>query len=239
MKKVLPLLVLATVLPIGATEIPSTRSTASVVGYSSLQVLPDAATVHFEARIHSGDASDLYQKANRLLAELTRKLRKTGIKQPLTESFQPSITAEYSYYDNSSSYTYSIRLSVLLDNLSRMNELMEVLPMTYYEGVDLYIVPSVINYSLKDPAPYLAELRKRALENARLQAEQLAELQGKTVGELVDVRENERYSISMGVRNHNIYYGLWGYNVEDTGGHSPLPRLLMEYEITATYELVE
>ncbi|TET22579.1 MAG: DUF541 domain-containing protein [Candidatus Stahlbacteria bacterium] len=103
MKKVLPLLVLATVLPIGATEIPSTRSAVSVVGYSSLQVLPDAATVHFEARIHSGDASDLYQKANRLLAELTRKLRKAGIKQPLTESFQPSITAGYSYYGDSSS----------------------------------------------------------------------------------------------------------------------------------------
>jgi uncharacterized protein YggE len=78
-------------------------------------------------------------------------------------------------------------------------------------------------------------LRKKALEDARAKAGELAEIREKRLGDLVDFSEEEFSIGSRGIQG----YGMLDLQAEDKSARSRLPRLLMECKVTAIYELVE
>lgn len=218
-------------LPLAAAE----AGTVSASGYSSFLVLPDAAIVNLNVNVWSRDISDLHKKSDESLAKLSRELSKAGLKEPLRESGYASMTPEV--YSEEVEYRLSLTLIMIVDDLSIIDDLLGVLPTHVLGDSDASMVasPSTIQYTIKDPAPYVSDLRKKALEDARAKAGELAAIQGKRPGDLIDFGEAE---LSIGSRAFQSF-GVVNLESEDKSAGSPLPRLLMECKVTATYELVE
>ena len=231
MRKVLPFLLLAAALPLLASE----ANTVSAQGYACFLVLPDAATVNLNVNVWSKDISDLHKKSDESLAKLSRELAKAGLKEPLREYGFASMTPEV--YSEEVEYRLRLNVIMIVDDLSIIDDLLGVLPTHVLRDSDASMVasPSTIQYTIKDPSPYVNDLRKKALEDARAKADELAAIQGKSLGNLVDFGEAE---LSVGSRTFQSF-GVVNFEAEDKVVRSPLPRLLMECKVTATYELVE
>lgn len=231
MKKVCAIVLLAATLPLLGSE----ANTVSAQGYACFLVLPDAATVNLNVNVWSRDISDLHKKTDESLAKLSRELSKAGLKEPLREYGFASLTPEV--YSEEVEYRLRLNVIMIVDDLSIIDDLLGVLPTHVLRDSDASMVasPSTIQYTIKDPSPYVSDLRKKALEDARAKAGELAAIQGKRLGDLIDFGEA---GLSVGSRDF-LSFGVVNLESEDKSAGSPLPRLLMECKVTATYELVE
>lgn len=83
---------------------------------------------------------------------------------------------------NASALTSSITLQLKTTEEARINQVLEAARST---GA----VPTVIGYSLSDTGPAMADARKKAVEDARSNAEGMATAAGVRLGKVVDISE--------------------------------------------------
>lgn len=112
------------------------------------------------------------------------------------------------------------------------------------QGYACFLVLSdaaTVNLNVNVWSKDISDLHKKSDESlAKLsrklaKAGELAAIQGKSLGNLVDFGEAE---LSVGSRTFQSF-GVVNLKSEDKVVRSPLPRLLMECKVTTTYELVE
>jgi uncharacterized protein YggE len=232
-RRILAFLLFATALPLGAANVYLGDSTVSVDGYALLMVLPDAAVLNFRIEVRDPELARIVNKANDFAKGIGAELRKAGIALPVVQNAMGDIYSEFNYEAQRMEYQYGLRMQVEIEDLGLLQKALKVLQDAPSTPEGLKIGYYEINYTLKDPYAYLSDLSQKAIEDAKKDAEKAASASGMKLGELISVgygRPGLGYS-------WDPYMDL-GASPQDMVGKDPSPRLLLRYEISATYKLV-
>ncbi len=230
-KKLQIALLVLTYLPLVASELSFKDGTVTALGHSSLLVLPDAATIGFTLEIIETELGGISDKAVRVSSEFNAKLAKLGIDFPLVHRGPGSVYGQLNYDAQRLEYTLTLSFDCAVEDLSLMDKVLELIETQKFASADVRVSVTDVTYTLKDITPYIPQLRESALDQAGKQAKELAVSYGFSLGELTACSETPAitgYSYSP--------YSIWDFTAEDRGGKSELPRVMVSFDLSATYE---
>ncbi len=171
-----------------------------VTGKASESVSPDIAYITVYAQANGLLMEDAVKKANKLVKEITEAVSEESeiIKQILVKDLALGQTRSEPWRSSQTGetpkpqVTKQIRIHCepkpseiykIIDKAIRSGALMQVPSRTSFSDD----VPSVVAYGVLEYSEVIQRLKKQALDDARNKAEQLANLAGKKVGEIVGI----------------------------------------------------
>ena len=166
------------------------------VGQGSISVAPDLATLDLGVETGAANASEANSQASAAMDAIVEALEARGVKDEDIQTSRFRVYPRYNYVEEEVDGVRTSRevltgcrvrnnATVKLRDLDTLEEAIE--EVVTAGGDDVRI--NGINFTLEDPKPMMAELRERAVADARAKAEHLAELSDVTVGCLIYISE--------------------------------------------------
>lgn len=170
-------LLLIALLPMSAfaVDLPQ-RPFVHVTGEAELKVKPEIANLAFTLRRSSRDYNEGYQKIQTQTGQLLQFLKSQKVETEDIESYNIQVRRNMDYQSGTlRSYDFTRFFKVKLNNLSAIN--------AFYDGLyKLQIGDNIsTDFDVKNRKQREEELRTQALENAKIQAEQLSKPLGNKV----------------------------------------------------------
>jgi len=164
--------------------------TISVTGSGQAGAQPDVAVVRLGARTDADTAQEALSENNRQMQALLNALTGAGVPD---ENIQTSFVQLQPRYNQPTGdaadqleligYTAINIVQVRLEDIDRLGEVLDAAVNAGGNTIE------GIHFELSDPSSLYAEAMEEALEDARLKAEQLADLAGVELGEIVSISE--------------------------------------------------
>lgn len=167
-----------------ATPEDAAKNTVTASGNGEVLGTPDEATMSFGVTRHNEDAGVALSKASAVAARINKTLERQGIAK---EDMQTTNVSVYPDYKNKGGkavidgYRASIDIRAKVKNLEKLGDVISALTKAGAQNVN---GPS---FDIGDDAPYRAEALKKAVDDARAQAQAMAEAAGKTVGDVSSI----------------------------------------------------
>jgi len=204
------------------------RTSITAQGQSSLLVVPDAVSLHFDLIVRDAitDSVEVFAKTNRFYAEIREALEKNGIQSLATLDDTYYITPEI--YDAETTFRIDHYLYLTLNDPSLVDRAIRVVESMSEpeEGKQAFI--GWVEYKVTDLESYLPKLREMAFKDARTRAEEAAGFYGGKAGEIKGWHEAR---ITPG--DSGGHYREW----DVAEGNNKLPRMWLSCELQATYKL--
>jgi uncharacterized protein len=161
--------------------------TITVVGDGIVSIRPDVARANIGVEVLSDTVEDASAENNRITEAVLATLREMGIAEEDIQTAGYSVFAERYGSDgmptDQAKYRVTNTVNVLIRDLERVGEILDA---SIQAGANnIYGV----EFLLDDPTAARSAARKLAVENARATAEELAELSGVQVGQLISISE--------------------------------------------------
>jgi hypothetical protein len=171
--------------------------TVTVDGYGTIEVEPDSATLHFAIE-GEGESEEAARDAAASRAdEVVAALQNQGVAEDaLTVSEIEAVQGKPDDEDETSGYLAFAHISAELDDPAQAQAIIDAV--TTATGVER----AGVEYSVSEDSPAWQEAREAALEDARAQAEDLAELFGSSLGEAINVRQTSHPGGEFGFAVH-------------------------------------
>jgi uncharacterized protein YggE len=161
----------------------------SVSGMGEVQTQPDIAIIGLGVQTQAESAQSALDENNVKTQSLMDALDGAGIPSEniRTQSFQ--LIPKYNYDKESRTQTligYSVSnfIQVQTDNLDDLGVLLDLVVDAGANNIQS------INYEVSDTQPFASQARQDAVENARMKAEQLADLTGSSLGSMIKIQES-------------------------------------------------
>lgn len=172
---------------------PVSENTISAQGISSLNVDPDLITINFNIETSGNTAKDAKDANSEILDRFNLALVAEGIEKSNIQTQGLNIYEQGVWENNkflSNGYKASHQLKIVL-NTTESVSIARIIDV----GVDSGALLSYINFELTSSkqSEYKAQALKLAGEDARMQAEAIAEGVGKKVGKLISVSTSDFY----------------------------------------------
>ncbi len=204
--------------------------TISVTGTSQSEQAPDRATISIGVETPAETVELAQTQSNVVLAAMTNQLIAAGVPQTDIQTQYYNVYENETYnpvtglYDSNGWIVYQT-LSVRLDNLELVSTVLNIAGQNGATNV------SGPNFEVKDQTAQKADARESAIENARMQAQEIADSLGAELGEVVSYEE---WSSGMG-------YPVYAEDrASDLGGASIQPGTEeLEWNVSITYQLVQ
>lgn len=203
------------------------QTSITAQGQSSLLVVPDAVSLHFDLIVWDAitDSVEVFAKTNRFYAEIREALEKNGIQSLATLDDTYYITPET--YDAETTFRIDHYLYLTLNDPSLVDRAIRVVESMSEpdEGKKAFI--GCVEYQVTDLESYLPKLREMAFKDARTRAEEAAGFYGGNLGEIKGWHE---VGITQG--------DSWGHHRQwDIAGRDGnLPRMWVNYAIQVTHK---
>lgn len=170
---------------------PQNERSISVTGVGSVETPPDTATITLGVETRSSSAQEALSENSAAQSALLDVLSEAGIAETDIQTDGLSLYPVYGNRDelatdgtDVSGYSVSNTVSVRVRDLDGLGSVLE--EVVAVGGNSL----QGLSFSVADPAPFEVQARELAFENARAKAQQLAELSGASLGEVVSVQES-------------------------------------------------
>lgn len=156
------------------------------MGVSQIQVEPDMADVNIEVAITEKTAKAAKDVSDAAVAKFIARLTAAGVKKEQIQSANLNLQPQYVYAQDKApeltGYTASRQLTITVDDLSRLNT---VLDAALEEGMN-----RVSNIALKSSkeAQYVEKAREAAIIDAKQKAQSLAKGFGEQLGQIWQIR---------------------------------------------------
>jgi uncharacterized protein len=172
----------------GAGWAQNAPATLSVNGEGVVYAAPDMATVMLGVTTQGDTAAEAMAANNTAVVAVMARLTSAGVEARDMQTSNLSLGPDYSRYDGSAggvpdTYVAANMLSVRVRALEGLGAILDA---SITDGANTL---NGISFGLDDPRPALDEARKRAVADARLKAELLAEAAGVGLGPIVSVSE--------------------------------------------------
>jgi hypothetical protein len=163
-------------------------ATVSVTGHGAVQVKPDMATVTLGVDVVRPTLPDALTESNRLMESVLSAIKAAGVAEEdvQTTSFYVNIFRNYDPSGQPGEITgfqVSNQVLVIVRDLDKLNT---ILGDAVAAGANSIYG---IGFAVADPTAAASQARKRAVEDARARAEELAAANGMTLGRVVTVTE--------------------------------------------------
>jgi uncharacterized protein len=187
MKKIIILLVFLSGLTTQAQQTGSTlqQSVVVVKGEGIVKIVPDQVLIRSRIEHEGDDAGDVKKQNDAVVAKILSYLKSQGIEEKNFRTEYMNLNKNYNYNDKSYSYVANQAISIKLENLKNYEELMSGLLEAGLNRID------GIEFQSSTKEEHTSEARKKAVENAKMKAEEYAAALGQTIGKAVNISEVE------------------------------------------------
>lgn len=159
----------------------------TVSGEGTVSVKPDRATVSLGAWHQADTAIEAQSRVNAIIDEATKAIRELEIEGLMIQTSGLSLSPVYDYQRDRepriTGYRASINLSVRVDDIDRTGTVIDAAMKTGANQLQ------GVAFSLKDDSGARRDALRRAVEDARMKAETIADALGRPLVGLVEVQE--------------------------------------------------
>lgn len=160
----------------------------SATGTGKVTVVPDEASFTAGITVNKSTVKETQTEANRVINSVSDSLKKLGVDPKDIQTSNYSVYPQYDFQSGRriTGYSVSANLSVRVRDLDKINDAIDA---ATNNGANQ--VGSISLGVNEDKRKELAkEARKKAINEARTKAQELATLAGMTLGRIVDIQEN-------------------------------------------------
>ncbi len=211
---------------------PDQAMNIKVIGHGEALGEPDEARVTVGVEVFSPNVNEATAENEAVITAMMAALEESGIASDDIQTSNYSLWAEQKYGDNGpegiAGYRVSNQVNVVIRDIDKVGEVLAAV--TAAGANNIYGV----QFSVADPDELEAEAREKALADAQMRAESLAQLSGLPLGDIVAIDEtvgqyNGQYR-DMGVS------GFGGGAAEGPASISP-GRLSFQSQVQVTYSI--
>lgn len=172
----------------------SVSSELAVVGVGKVDVIPDTATIDLGIAVSNAPSVDEAQKGlEKINNNIINELIKLNIAKEDIKTSNYSITPNYSYDQGNQNkivgYNGNVTIAVMVRTVNRVGIIIQESTKAGANQVN------GTNYSVKNPDRFRQEAREKAISNARLQAQKLAQSLGIRLGKISNIVESTPNSV--------------------------------------------
>ncbi len=188
---------------------PAPARQLSVVGVGQVYATPDIAYINVGVRSQADTVAEAIEQNNTQARAINETLMGGGVAEEdiQTSSFNVYPQSEYDFQGNITRTFYVVENTVYV-TVRDLNALGTVLDAVTTSGANTIYG---INFDLQDKTPAQSDARALAVESARTQAQELADLTGVELGEITSITTFYSYPMQ--------YYG---YGMGGGGGAAPM-----------------
>lgn len=210
-------------------------SELEVNGGGSVLAQADQASIYLGISITDEDVAELQKRANETINSICAALEDAGVsKENITTNYL-YISPRYDYSGETEKligYSISNSLCVVTDEIDQVGAYIDA---AFAAGANTF---DSINFSLKDDFAAHKQALEIAVKNAREKAEIIATASGKTLGETLEIKEDNDYNYMYESAGSAVRYSVSGAVAMDAAGTTVRAS---EIQVTAgvsiTYEL--
>ena len=156
----------------------------SVTGIASMEVKPDQVIIQFQATVGDKQAEAAKSIVDLQVSDLLRNLEKAGFNPATLESAKLYSRAEYEYQDNKRllrGIRVTRHLTYRLTDINKVNLFLTAVLDSNIELID------ALQYGLQSAEKWQLQVRKMAVQDSKLKAENLAELYQTKLGKIYSI----------------------------------------------------
>lgn len=185
----------------------------AVSGTGTVSVQPDIAVINMGIEVTAPTVAEARDQAATAMSAVQAAIEGQGVDVKDIKTRYFNIYPQYSYADNAAptivAFTVSNQVDVKVRNIDTASA---VLDAAIGAGGDTMRVNS-INFTVDDPNQFLADARKEAVEDAKANAQVLADAAGVTLGAPISINESASYG-----EPFPPYYPYAERSAQDSGG---------------------
>lgn len=183
MKTIKTLLILAITTTTMMAQNTLPPPTIDVTGEGIVRTVPDEVSINIRVENTGENTKILKEQNDATINEVLKFLKKTGIDDKDVRTEYMNLSKNYDY--NSKTYTFAANqsLSVKLRDLKKYEPVMKGLLDTGINRID------GVSFSSSNKEALESQARKKAVENAKMKAEEYASVLSQTVGKAVSISE--------------------------------------------------
>ncbi|MCF6306841.1 MAG: SIMPL domain-containing protein [Flavobacteriaceae bacterium] len=159
------------------------QPTVSVMGEGIVSVVPDEVVINVQIENKGDQPKELKTRNNRIVNEVLQSIKKLGIEDKNVKTQYVRLQKNYDYQTKAYSYYASQSISIKLTDLSKYELLMSTILDKGINRID------GILFSSSNEKDLQSEVRKKAIENAKLKAEEYASVLNQEVGKAITISE--------------------------------------------------
>jgi hypothetical protein len=162
--------------------------TVDVKGEGMVNVVPDEVTVNVRVENTGLNAKELKQQNDRTISEVLQFVKGMGIADKYVKTDFVRLSKNYEYNTKTYNYAANQSLVIKLVDLKKYERLMNGLLETGINRID------GLTFSSSEMEKLESQARKKAVENAKLKAEEYASVLGQSIGKAIQISEFQQVS---------------------------------------------
>lgn len=200
--------------------------TVDVIGEGVVNAIPDEVTIKVQVENEGLNPKELKQANDRIVNEVLNFIRSQKIddKNVLTQYIR--LTKNYDYQTKKYKFVANQSISILLKDLDKYEALMSGL---LESGINRI---SGVYFSSSNKETLKAQARKKAIQNAKIKAEEYAGVLGQSIGKAIKISEYQAITYPM-PRNEGMLKTM-----SDGGGQQTISPGEMELRVTVNVSFI-
>jgi len=184
MKKIIIIVAIITSGIITAQTQP--KPSVDVWGEGTINVVPDQVTVNVRIENTGTNAKEVKLKNDRIVSDVFQFVKGIGIAEKYIKTEYIRLSKNYEYQTKTYNYQANQSISIKLVDLSEYEPLMNGLLETGINRID------GITFSSSQLETLQSQARKKAVENAKLKAQEYASVLGQSIGKALHISEFQK-----------------------------------------------
>lgn len=156
-----------------------------VNGEGTVRIVPDEVTITVRVEHAANEVKGLKEKNDQVIREVLKFVKNAGIPEKNVRTEYMNLGKNYDYNTKKYSYTANQSLSIRVQDLTKYESLMSGLLESGINRID------GVSFSSSESEKLESEARKKAIQNARMKAEEYASALGQKVGKAIYVGESQ------------------------------------------------
>lgn len=161
----------------------------SASGTGKVTVVPDEAHISAGVTVNKSSVKEAQTEANTVINRVSVSVKGLGVAEKDIQTSNYSIYPQYDYQSGRNrvtGYTVSVNLTIVVRDLEKINSVID--SATANGANQVGGITLTVNEDKRKTLE--KEARQKAVDEARIKAQELAELSGMTLGRVVDIQEN-------------------------------------------------
>lgn len=202
-------------------------NTVTASGTGQVSAVPDEAVMWFGVSERAKDAKSALDGASKKAEAISAELKKQGVDADDIQTAGVNVYPQYDRNGNTvTGFEASVNYTATVKDIERLGEIITALANAGAQNV------SGPSFGISEDATYRRDAIKKAVDDARMQAEEMAEAADKSVGEVVSITSS---AVNVPYRNYAAKTAI----AEDAAGAVPIDpgTLDVSAALTVVFEL--
>lgn len=164
------------------------QATIDVTGEGLVYVVPDEVTINVRVENEGQEPKQLKNENDATVSDVLATIKEMGIKAKDVQTEYVRLSKNYDYNTKTYNYTANQSISIKVRDLKKYEPLMNALLESGINRIDN------VSFSSSDNDALESQARKKAVENAKMKAQEYVSVLNQSIGKAVSISENRTSS---------------------------------------------